>query len=291
MSLLPLIGFLLLALLAIAFAVVPLLRRGGRGRALLAGAIALALLGVGAGTYLLVGRPALAVRDSRKLADDERDPRALIKPLVERVRKYPNDQRAWVYLAQAYMAAKDPANAAKALAKVIGLVGRGNPELDADYGEALVMANGGQVPDEAEAAFRDALKLDPRNVPARFYMGLARLGHNDRVGAIGFWQSLLNDVPPTAPLHQMLVDRLAVLNSQTGGMPAGGPRAMVAQLAARLKADPQDAVGWVRLMRAYVVLGETDKAKEALATARKTFATNKDAQTAFSTAAKALKLE
>jgi hypothetical protein len=44
-------------------------------------------------------------------------------------------------------------------------------------------------------------------------------------------------------------------------------------------------------MRAYTVLGETDKAKEALATARKTFATNKDAQTAFTTAAKALKLE
>ena len=44
-------------------------------------------------------------------------------------------------------------------------------------------------------------------------------------------------------------------------------------------------------MRAYTVLGETDKAKEALATARKTFAGNADAQTAFKTAATALKLE
>ena len=89
----------------------------------------------------------------------------------------------------------------------------------------------------------------------------------------------------------MLVDRLAALTAQSNGMPAGGPRAMVAMLAARLKADPNDALGWVRLMRAYTVLGETDKAREALATARKTFKDNADAQTAFKTAATALKLE
>ena len=60
-------------------------------------------------------------------------------------------------------------------------------------------------------------------------------------------------------------------------------------LAARLKADPNDALGWVRLIRAYTVLGEKEKALQALADARKAFADNKDAQTAFTTAAKALK--
>jgi len=62
-------------------------------------------------------------------------------------------------------------------------------------------------------------------------------------------------------------------------------------LAARLKADPNDALGWVRLMRAYTVLGETEQARQALADARKAFPDNQDAQTAFKTAAKALKLE
>jgi cytochrome c-type biogenesis protein CcmH len=106
------------------------------------------------------------------------------------------------------------------------------------------------------------------------------------------WQSLLADTPTTAPLHQLLVDRLAILTSQ--GVGQGGapdPRAMVAMLAARLKDNPQDALGWVRLMRAYTVLGETEKARRALADARKAFPDNKDAQTAFTTAAKALKLE
>jgi cytochrome c-type biogenesis protein CcmH len=44
-------------------------------------------------------------------------------------------------------------------------------------------------------------------------------------------------------------------------------RSMVDQLAARLQAEPADPDGWLRLARAYVVLGEGDKAREALAAA------------------------
>jgi cytochrome c-type biogenesis protein CcmH len=153
------------------------------------------------------------------------------------------------------------------------------------------MANRGSITPEAEAAFQAAVAADASNVPARFYLGEARLEKGDRTGATQIWQSLLNDIPVTSRLHQLLVDRLALASGQGPGGAAPDPRQMVAQLAARLKADPNDALGWVRLMRAYTVLGETDKAKEALATARKTFAGNADAQTAFNTAAKALKLQ
>jgi cytochrome c-type biogenesis protein CcmH len=285
----PIIGFVLIALLAIAFAVVPLLRmKDKKSRALLLAAIALVMLGIGGGSYYLLGRPHLAQRDANGLNVHEIN--GLVPFLIQRVRQHPNDARAWRYLGQAYMTANDPRDAAKALAKVIALTGKGDPALDAAYGEALVVDNGGAVPPEAEASFNAALAVDPRNTPARFYLGLAKVAHNDRPGAIALWQSLLADTPVTAPLHQMLVDRLAILTSQTAGA-APNPRAMVDMLAARLKADPNDALGWVRLMRAYTVLGEKEKARTALASARKAFAGNADAQTAFTTAAKALKLE
>jgi cytochrome c-type biogenesis protein CcmH len=45
-------------------------------------------------------------------------------------------------------------------------------------------------------------------------------------------------------------------------------RGMVAQLAERLKSDGSDVEGWLRLVRAYVVLGERDKASEAVGKAR-----------------------
>jgi cytochrome c-type biogenesis protein CcmH len=290
-NLVPIAGLVLVALFAVGFAAVPLWRIESKKIrfAVLAGA-ALAIVAVGGGSYLLLGRPHLAQREAQGLKTHEVN--GLIPYLIQRVRQYPQDARAWTYLAQAYMDARDARDAAKAFAKVIELTGKGNAALDAAYGEALVVANNGAVPQEAEDAFNAALAVDPHSAPARFYLGLARIEHKDNAGAIQLWQSLLNDTPVTSPLHQMLVDRLAMLTSQAvgqGGAP--NPRAMVAMLAARLKADPNDALGWVRLMRAYTVLGETEKAKQALADARKAFPDNKDAQTAFTTAAKALKLE
>ena len=289
MSALPVIGLVLIAALAIAFAVAPLLRmKDLKRRWLLLGGIAVAMIAIGGGVYFVVGRPHLAQREAGGI--NTREINGLIPFLIQRVHQHPEDARAWRYLGQAYMTANDPRNAAKALAKVIALTGKGDAQLDAAYGEALVLGSGSEVPQEAADAFAAALAADPHNPPARFYLGLYKATHNDRIGAIALWQSLLADTPTGAPLHQLLVDRIAMLTSQgPGGKP--DPRAMVDMLASRLKADPNDALGWVRLMRAYTVLGETDKAKEALATARKTFAGNADAQTAFKTAATALKLE
>jgi cytochrome c-type biogenesis protein CcmH len=304
----PVIGFVLIALAAIGFAVMPLLRikdktedrpgerseavrpsdQSKRARWLLLAAIALFMLGIGGGSYYILGRPHLAQRDANGL--NVREINGLVPFLIQRVRQHPADARAWRYLGQAYMTANDPRDAAKALAKVIALTGKGDAALDAAYGEAMVLDNSGAVPPEAEASFTAALAIDPHNAPARFYLGLAKASRNDRPGAIALWQSLLADTPVTAPLHQMLVDRIAILTSQgPGGAP--NPRAMVDMLAARLKVDPNDALGWVRLMRAYTVLGEKQKALQALTSARKAFADNKDAQTAFTTAAKALKLQ
>jgi cytochrome c-type biogenesis protein CcmH len=42
-------------------------------------------------------------------------------------------------------------------------------------------------------------------------------------------------------------------------------RGMVERLAERLRDEPDDAAGWRRLARAYEVLGEADKARDALA--------------------------
>ncbi|MEQ9691321.1 MAG: tetratricopeptide repeat protein, partial [Bauldia litoralis] len=43
---------------------------------------------------------------------------------------------------------------------------------------------------------------------------------------------------------------------------------MVAQLASRLESEPDDAEGWARLVRSYMVLGRPDDARAALDQAR-----------------------
>jgi len=49
-------------------------------------------------------------------------------------------------------------------------------------------------------------------------------------------------------------------------------RGMVDRLSARLQQDGGDVDGWLRLMRAYIVMGERDKAKNARDDARKAVA-------------------
>ena len=293
MSALPVIGFALLALAAILFAGFPLLRRKyrapGKGRWLLAGAVVVFVLGVGTGTYLMLGRPHLALRTAMGLKTNEVN--GLVPFLIERVRQYPGDARAWRYLGELYMAARAPGEAAQAYAKAVAITGKGDGELDAALGEALVMSDGGAVSDQAMAAFQAALAAKPGDVPSRFYLGLGKAQRNDRAGAITLWQQLLTEVPESAPLHQMLLDRIAMMTAAGigGGGGARDPRAMVARLAARLKEDPKDAPGWVRLVRAYHVLGDDAKARAALAEGRKAFAGDKAVQAAFDTAEKDLK--
>ena len=53
-------------------------------------------------------------------------------------------------------------------------------------------------------------------------------------------------------------------------------RSMVARLADKLKQDGSDVDGWQRLLRAYMVLGERDKAQAAAGDARHALASDPD---------------
>jgi cytochrome c-type biogenesis protein CcmH len=286
----PFIGFAVIALAAIGFATFTLWRRKVKGGALLAGAIALFLLGIGGGTYWMVGRPSLATRAAQGLS--VHNVGGLVPYLIARVRQQPGDLQAWIFLARAYVTVGDNNDAAKAYGRAVTvarLAHKEDPDLDAAYGEALVAAEG-QVSDDAMEAFSNALKLDPKNPPAQYYLGQAKAERGDKQGALAQWQNLLAEVPANAPLHQALVDRMALLTAQNGGGGGPDPKAMVAGLAARLKDNPNDAAGWQRLIRAYTVLGQRGDAQNALATARKTFANDKDTMAALESEATELKL-
>jgi cytochrome c-type biogenesis protein CcmH len=69
-------------------------------------------------------------------------------------------------------------------------------------------------------------------------------------------------------------------------------RGMVAKLADRLHNDGSgDVDGWVRLVRAYVVLGDRDKAKDAVTDARHALASNPDGVKRIDDLVKGLGLE
>jgi len=291
MSLAVVLIFTLITAAALAFVVWPLWRRSQpRGRLLLVAATVVLFLGIGAGTYLIVGRPALAVRSLE--GADTRNLNGLIALLVKRVHAAPDDLRGWMFLGKAYLTAGDGEDSAKAFARAIALsekAKRPDANLYSAYGEALAHATG-TVPPEAQAAFVKTLALNPKDQAARYYLGMAFVAHGENAKAIAMWQSLVADAPPNAPWRQELVDRIAALTASSGAAPPD-IGAMVAGLDARLKQNPDDPAGWQRLVRAYHVLGDDAKARTALADGRAALAKNADALAALSAEAKELKLE
>jgi len=294
----PYIGFALVVLSAAGFVAWPLLRssESRKAKALLGGAVALFVLGIGIGVYWAVGQPSLALREAQGLESNEMG--ALTPLLIQRVRANPDDEQAWLYLARIYITAGDARQAVTALAKAIAAgkkKGVENANLYTAHGELLAQAEGGRIGEEALASFNAALKLEPQNAPARYYLGLAAQQKGDAKTASGYWQALMAELPPNSPLRAELIDRMASLGAATprvageGGAP--DIHAMVTGLEARLKKEPNDPAGWQRLIRAWSVLGDTDKAKEMLALARKAAGSDDMVQAALDRQARELKLE
>ena len=250
----------------------------GRGRnAALAIAAVAPILAVGA--YLLVGAPGFADMPFAARLDGWRaaDPGTLTPPemaavLTVMTREKPNDPEAYRYLALARAASGDPAGAVRALKRAITIAPRRSDLWEA-LGEVLVVSADGGVPPEAEAAFRQALKRDPGSIVARFHLARAQVLAGDRAAGLAAWRGLLTSLPAGDPRRETVQAAIDAAEHPQIDMAATGQasaaiRGMVASLAARLEAKPDDREGWVRLVRSYAVLDEPAARDAALAKAR-----------------------
>lgn len=257
---------------------------------------------LGLGLYLQLGTPGLP-----GLPLAERDPGGpaevalLAERLEARVTADPTDIEARLVLAQVYERSGNYAAAADHYRGAIALIagyGEVPGALHAALGETLVAAAGGRVGRDARVAFAAAIEADPGNSRARYYAGLAMAQDGRLQEALGVWQSLAEDSPPGSPWRGLLQEQMARAAGELGIEPPAaalpeepdattGPsradieaartmtpeerqgfiRSMVERLAGRLQEEPADPDGWLRLARAYTVLGETAKAGQALAEA------------------------
>jgi cytochrome c-type biogenesis protein CcmH len=206
--------------------------------------------------------------------------------------KTPDNVTGWTFLARSYQNLGRHADAANAMSEVIRISGPSALRY-ADLGEALVFANKGLMTDRSANIFAEALKLDPKNPKALYYTGLDLLQEGKPADAKQLFENLLTDAPADAPWRKAVEAQLAKLQPNATAPDISAQqvqegqnmapeermamiRTMVDGLDEKLKANPQDIEGWLRLIRARTVLGDASKAQTALATARATFATNSD---------------
>jgi cytochrome c-type biogenesis protein CcmH len=214
----------------------------------------------------------------------------MIAAIEAKLKTNPGDPEGWRLLGAAryslgqFGAASDAYGRAATLAPARG-------DLQSALGEALTLAANGTVTPAAKTAFAKAAAADPGDARARYFLGVARDQAGDHAGAVDAWVALLKSAPAdaswTADVRRTLVQVAAQANIPLAGrlpaeaatapgalptpsasataavkaMPPAAQAAMIGQmvdgLAARLKANPQDPDGWLRLIRVRMVQGDT----------------------------------
>jgi cytochrome c-type biogenesis protein CcmH len=259
---------------------------------------ALIALPIGAvGLYALLGSPGLPGQPQaarRELPAEQRSVAELVGRVEAHLEANPQDGRGWEVIGPVYMWLGRYDDAVKARRNTLRLLGPTGTR-ESDLGEALTGAANGVVTAEAKAAFERALRLNPDDFRARYFLGLAAEQDGRPKEAAERWRDLLADAPADASWITFVRESLARVDpSAVPPAPASprGPsaddiaaagelsaeqrtamvRGMVERLAERLKNDGSDVEGWLRLLRAYMVLGDRDRALAAAGDARRALA-------------------
>jgi cytochrome c-type biogenesis protein CcmH len=255
----------------------------------------LALIGLplmAVGFYLPLGSPRLP---DFPLAERSATPSAaqpldnLVAQVQAHLEQNPTDGRGWNVLAPVLARLGRYDDAVTAFRNSITYNGD-SAARRADLGEAMSAAANGVITADAKTEFERAVALDADEVKARYFLGIAAEQDGRSAEAAAIWRGMLAKAPADAPWRPMVQAALARVGGGLPGLPALSDdtiasvqgmkaddrnamvRGMVDRLATRLKQDGHDVEGWLRLVRAYMVLGDRDKAKGAVAEARQAVA-------------------
>lgn len=212
------------------------------------------------------------------------DVAAAIVRIEAHLREHPQDGRGWDVIAPVYLRLGRAEDARRAFTEAIRFLGD-SAAREAGLGEAILANAQGVVTSEARQAFEKASAADPALPQPRYYLGLAALQDGKPDEARAIWTKLADEAPAGASWVPVIRQRIAALD----GAPAAGPdgaagksiaalppaeraaaiRSMVEGLSARLQQSGGSLDEWQRLVRAYSVLNEPEKARAALVDARK----------------------
>ncbi|WP_038944280.1 c-type cytochrome biogenesis protein CcmI [Bradyrhizobium japonicum] len=258
-------------------------------------AAVLALAGlplIAIGVYMPLGSPRL---QDFPLAQRERGAGSgmalenLVVQVEQHLEKNPTDGRGWNVLAPVLVRLGRFDDAVRAYRNSLTYNGESS-ERRADLGEAIAAGAGGVVTAEAKTQFERAHGLNADDPKANYFLGLAAEQDGRKDDAANIWRALLAKAPADAPWRPLVQTSLARVGGGGATMPALSDetvaaskdmnegdrnamvRGMVERLATRLKQNGDDVEGWLRLVRAYLVMGDRDKAMGASTDARQAVA-------------------
>lgn len=226
--------------------------------------------------YAVLGQPDLPAQPlaGRTAPPPELDLDVAVARIESQLESTPDDLRGWTVIAPVYMQLGRFADAERAYRRVLEL---GGPTADTqtDLGEAVMMARGGAINEEALALFQSAAALDPEHIRSRFYLAGEATRSGDFEAAVAQWNELLalagGDEAWVATAREGLAVATAGLNGDSAAPNDEDIAGMVDGLATRLAAEGGTLEEWTRLVRSRLVLGQTEMAQSAYEAAREAY--------------------
>ncbi len=270
------------------------------------GSLPLRIVMIVAGLAVVVGigRTIAVDREPASVTATSADP---LTALEARTQNNPEDGEAWAELAARYFDSARFDDAAAAYGAALKLAPKDAALWSARGEARVMASERDPMPAAAAADFATAIGLDPKDPRARYFLAVRQDLAGDHRGAVDAWLALLADTPPGAvweadlrrTIEQVgkinniaVAAKLAAVSQPAAQAPPAtraipGPSAedlaraqtmrpgeqremaegMVARLEGKLKADPGNVDGWIMLIRSRVTLGETGRARAALAQA------------------------
>ena len=180
---------------------------------------------IAVGLYLRIGEPRgldPAATRAAQAAPHEgaSDPQivAMVETLAAKVRARPDDVQGWSLLARSMNAlgrCPEAVDAYEHLAKLVP----DNPDVLADWADALGMKNGRNLQGKPYEMVKQALKIDPAHQKALALAGTAAMSEGDYTASIAYWQALAKVVPPGSEDQQKVA---AIIEEVRGRAAAAG---------------------------------------------------------------------
>jgi cytochrome c-type biogenesis protein CcmH len=141
----------------------------------------------------------------------------MVERLAERLQQEPGDLEGWVMLGRSYFILKRYTDAVQAYANAMALAEQEDPDLMADYAEALALAHGNTLSGAPARLLDKALAIDPQHAKSLWYSGLAAYEVQDYGQAIGHWQKLMVQLPADSDNARQLQQYLDEAQARQGG--------------------------------------------------------------------------
>lgn len=151
------------------------------------------------------GPSAEDVRAAQDMAPAERREmiEGMVAGLAARLEENPNDLKGWVQLARSYNVLGQPAKARDAMGKAVEAAPN-NVDILTLYARTVRTAAGNKPTAVSAEVMQKVLTLQPENVEALFFSGLAAAGAGDPGEARRLWEKAIATLPKDAPARAAL---------------------------------------------------------------------------------------